>query len=56
MARRWYPKGTDYSKCSKAEVPRLQDTINSINRFLLGGLLTCTSPQSSEKPMRKPRA
>ena len=38
MARRWYPKGTDFSKCSRAEISRLQDTINSIHRRLLGGL------------------
>ena len=38
MVRRWYPKGTDFSKCSKAEISRLQDTINSIHRRLLGGL------------------
>ena len=38
MVRRWYPKGTDFSKCSKAEISRLQDTINSILRLLLGGL------------------
>lgn len=38
MVRRWYPKGTDFSKCSRAEIARLQDTINSIHRRLLGGL------------------
>ena len=38
MVRRWYPKGTDFSKCSKAEIARLQDTINSIRRRRLGGL------------------
>ena len=38
MVRRWYPKGTDFSKCSKAEIAALQRTINSICRRLLGGL------------------
>ncbi len=38
MVRRWYPKGTDFSKCSKAEIAALQNTINSICRLLLGGL------------------
>lgn len=38
MVRRWYPKGTDFSKCSKAEIATLQRTINSICRRLLGGL------------------
>lgn len=37
MVRRWYPKGTDFSKCSRAEVAALQRTINSICRRLLGG-------------------
>lgn len=38
MVRRWYPKGTDFSKCSRAEIATLQKTINSIHRQILGGL------------------
>ena len=38
LVRRWYPKGTDFSKCSRAEIARLQETINSIHRLILGGL------------------
>ena len=37
MIRRWYPKGTDFSKHANAEISALQHTINSINRQLLGG-------------------
>lgn len=38
MVRRWYPKGTDFSKCSKAEIAALERTINSIHRRILDGL------------------
>lgn len=38
MVRRWYPKGTDFSKCSRAEIARLENTINSIHRLSLGGM------------------
>jgi IS30 family transposase len=38
LVRRWYPKGTDFSKCSRAEIASLQETINSIHRLILGGL------------------
>ena len=32
MARRWYPKGTDFSRVAKERVKALQDFINSIAR------------------------
>jgi len=37
FVRRWYPKGTDFSKCTRAEMHRLERVINSIHRRLLGG-------------------
>ena len=37
LVRRWYPKGTDFSKCTRAEIYRLERVINSIHRKLLGG-------------------
>ena len=37
FVRRWYPKGTDFSKCTRADMRRLERVINSIHRRLLGG-------------------
>ena len=37
FVRRWYPKGTDFSKCTRADMYRLERIINSIHRRLLGG-------------------
>ena len=38
FVRRWYPKGTDFGKCTTADMHRLERVINSIHRRLLGGL------------------
>ena len=38
FVRRWYPKGTDFGKCTRADMHRLERVINSIHRKLLGGL------------------
>jgi len=37
LVRRWYPKGTDFSKVSAARIAALETAINSIHRKLLGG-------------------
>lgn len=37
LVRRWYPKGTDFSKVSPRRIAALEDAINSIHRRLLGG-------------------
>ena len=37
FVRRWYPKGTDFGKCTRADMHRLERVINSIHRRLLGG-------------------
>ena len=37
LVRRWYPKGTDFSLCSNADMHRLERTINSIHRSLFDG-------------------
>ena len=37
FVRRWYPKGTDFGKCTRADMHRLEKVINSIHRKLLGG-------------------
>ena len=37
FVRRWYPKGTDFGKCTTADMHRLERVINSIHRRLLGG-------------------
>lgn len=37
IVRRWYPKGTDFSKVSLRRIEQLQDAINSIHRRLLEG-------------------
>ena len=37
IVRRWYPKGTDFSKVSLKRIDALQDAINSIHRRLLEG-------------------
>ena len=38
LVRRWYPKGTDFGKCTRADMHRLERVINSIHRKLLDGL------------------
>jgi IS30 family transposase len=37
IVRRWYPKGTDFSKVTIRRIEQLQDAINSIHRRLLEG-------------------
>ena len=37
LVRRWYPKKTDFSKCTRADMRRLERVINSIHRQSLGG-------------------
>jgi len=36
MIRRWFPKGTDFSKVSKAKILRVQDWMNHYPRKILG--------------------
>ena len=36
MIRRWFPKGTDFAKISKAKIQRVQDWMNHYPRKLLG--------------------
>ena len=36
MIRRWYPKGTDFSKVKRAEIAALQDWMNGYPRKVLG--------------------
>lgn len=38
FVRRWYPKGTDFSKCTRGEMHRLERVINSIHRKMFNGL------------------
>ena len=38
FVRRWYPKGTDFGRCTTADMHRLERAINSIHRKLLDGL------------------
>lgn len=38
IVRRWYPKGTNFAECSKADISRLEAAINSIHRMSLGGM------------------
>lgn len=37
LVRRWYPKGTDFSRLTRRDVRRLEDWINSIHRQSLNG-------------------
>lgn len=37
LVRRWYPKGTDFAKCTTAEMLHLEKIINSIHRKILDG-------------------
>mgnify|MGYP004664939335 FL=1 len=37
FVRRWYPKGTDFGRCTRADMHRLERVINSIHRNLLDG-------------------
>ena len=37
LVRRWYPKGTDFGKCTRSDMHRLEDVINSIHRKTLNG-------------------
>ena len=38
IVRRWYPKGTDFGLCTRADITRLETAINSIHRLSLGGM------------------
>jgi transposase, IS30 family len=48
IVRRFYPKGTDFGKLSRAEVAWLQQRINSIHRDVIGGL---TAMQALQKEL-----
>lgn len=37
LVRRRHPKGTDFGKCTRADMRRLEHAINSIHRKRLGG-------------------
>ena len=37
LVRRWYPKGTDFSPCTRGDIRRLEKIINGIHRLALGG-------------------
>ena len=37
LVRRWYPKGTDFSRTSRREIRDLEDWINSMHRESLNG-------------------
>ena len=37
LVRRWYPKGTDFSLCSRCDIRKLEEIINGIHRLALGG-------------------
>jgi len=37
FVRRWYPKGTNFGKCTRADMHRLEDVINSIHRKIFNG-------------------
>ena len=37
FVRRWYPKKTDFSKCSRADMHKLENVINPIHRRMFGG-------------------
>lgn len=37
LVRRWYPKGTDFSRCSRGGIRKLEEIINGIHRLALGG-------------------
>ena len=37
FVRRWYPKGTNFGKCTTAKMHHLEKVINSIHRKLLNG-------------------
>ena len=37
LVRRWYPKGTDFSLCTRGDIRKLEEIINSIHRLSLGG-------------------
>ena len=37
FVRRWYPKGTDFGKCMRADMHRLERVVNSIHRKLIDG-------------------
>ena len=38
FVRRWYPKGTDFGKCTRGEMHKLEKVINSIHRKMFNGL------------------
>lgn len=37
FVRRWHPKGTDFSKCTGADMRRLENVINSVHRRMFNG-------------------
>lgn len=37
LVRRWYPKKTDFSKCTRTEMHQLEKVINSIHRRIFNG-------------------
>ena len=37
LVRRWYPKGTDFSLCTRGDIRKLEEIINGIHRLALGG-------------------
>jgi len=37
FVRRWYPKKTDFSRCTRADMHRLEHVINSIHRKMFNG-------------------
>ena len=37
IVRRWYPKGTNFALCTRADIAKLENTINGIHRLSLGG-------------------
>ncbi len=37
LVRRWHPKGTDFSLCSRGDIRKLEEIINGIHRLALDG-------------------
>ena len=37
LVRRWYPKGTDFSLCTRRDIRRLEEILNGIHRHAFGG-------------------
>ena len=38
FVRRWHPKGTDFGRCTRGEMHKLEKVINSIHRKMFNGL------------------